>query len=148
VAKIKNKAQAKMYSRPGYQLKVAQNVLRVTMENRLRDLRLTVPKYAVLQAIALEPGISNADLSRFAFVTPQTMQAVLAGLERDGYVTRSPHPQHGRILMSDLTPQGHEILKQAHDAVAGVEEQMLAGLSREDVRTLTRLLGQCVENLT
>lgn len=45
-----------------------------------------------------EPGLSNARLARAAFVTAQTMQAVLANLEREGIVEREADPRNARIL--------------------------------------------------
>jgi predicted Holliday junction resolvase-like endonuclease len=35
-----------------------------------------------MAAVAAVAGISNAELARVAFVTPQTMQGILANLER------------------------------------------------------------------
>lgn len=54
------------------------------MDEALRSLGLTAPQYAVLSAVELEAGISNARLARAAFVTPQTVQGILANLERQG----------------------------------------------------------------
>jgi hypothetical protein len=59
------------------------------------------------------PRISNADLARAAFVTPQTMQAILVHLERGGLFVRSPHPEHGRIIMTAPTPAGQRSLPMA-----------------------------------
>jgi len=44
------------------------------------------PQNAVLLEIAGNPRVSNADLARAAFVTPQTMQGILVNLEREGLI--------------------------------------------------------------
>ena len=49
------------------------------MTTALRPHGASLPEYAVLTALAEEPGLSNADLARRAFVTPQTMKQVLQG---------------------------------------------------------------------
>ena len=78
--------------RPGYLLKRAQSALHAAMAAALREHSTTVSQYALLTALDEEPGLSNADLARRAFVTPQTMNQVLLELEEKQWVTRRPHP--------------------------------------------------------
>ena len=92
--------------RPGWLLKRAQDALNAAMTAALGDFGATLPQYAVLTALAEEPGLSNADLARRTFVTPQTMNQVLRELEQRGWVSRHPHPGHGRILQAELTDGG------------------------------------------
>ena len=136
-----------MARRLGYVLKRAQNALRTRMDDALRPLGITAPQYAVLSAAELEPGLSNAALARAAFVTPQTMQGVIANLARDGLLRRSEDPTHGRILKTELTPRGREVLAQAHAAVASIEAVMIRALAAPDVTRLTALLATCADNL-
>ena len=70
--------------RAGWLLKRAQDALNSAMTAALREHGTTVPEYAALTALADEPGMSNADLARRAYVTPQTMNQVLRELERRG----------------------------------------------------------------
>ena len=133
--------------RPGYLLKRAQSALHAAMAAALREHNTTVSQYALLTALDEEPGLSNADLARRAFVTPQTMNQLLRELERKQWVTRRPHPVHGRILQADLTQQGHAALRSCHQAVDAIEEQMLARLSPAHRQQLTAALGACIEAL-
>ena len=64
-------------ARVGYLIKRAQTVLHDAMADALGSHHLTVPQFAVLTGLDEEPGLSNADLARRAFVTPQSMHAVL-----------------------------------------------------------------------
>ena len=136
-----------MAQRLGYVLKRAQHALRTRMDNALRPLGITTPQYAVLSATELKPGLSNAALARAAFVTPQTMQGVVAILARDGLLRRSEDPAHGRILQTELTLRGRAVLAQAHAAVANVEAAMIHALAASDVTMLTALLATCADNL-
>ena len=137
-----------MARRLGYVLKRAQNALRTRMDDALRPLGITAPQYAVLSAIELEPGLSNAALARAAFVTAQTMQGVIANLERDEFIRRSEDPTHGRILKTELTAKGRKTLGQAHAAASAVEQTMIGSLAAPDVASLTELLGRCAANLS
>jgi DNA-binding MarR family transcriptional regulator len=113
----------------------------------MRHLGITAPQFAVLVAVDLDPGISNAALARAAFVTPQTMQGIVANLERDGLLRRRADPTHGRILRSELTRRGRAVLERAHAIVADIEARMTRSLGRDEVDALSALLRRCVDNL-
>lgn len=134
--------------RLGYALKRAQHALRTTLDQVLRPLGLTTPQYAVLCALEAEPGLSNARLARAAFVTAQTMQAVLANLERRGVVERSPAPGNARILQASLTDAGRRVLERAHGAVAVVEDRMVASFGPTAAGPLADALAKCALDLT
>ena len=136
-----------MSERLGYVLKRAQHALRTSIDDQLNPLGLTAAQYNLLSAVAVERGISNASLARMAFVTAQSMQGIVANLEKQGLLRRVPHPTHGRIRQSELTRQGAEILARAHKVLRGIEEKMTAGLSEEEVEALRCALLQCAENM-
>lgn len=129
----------------GYLLKQAASVLRSAMDGALRPLGLTVPQYACLELLAQRPGLSNSELARGAFVTRQSMNVLLQGLERDGLVTRPTEPPSaGRALPAQLTALGRERLAAASSAVQAVEERMRAGLDTDQQDSLRMLLTACV----
>jgi len=132
---------------PGYALKRAQHALRTRMDGELRPLGLTSPQYAVLSAIELDPGISSAALARAAFVTPQTMQGIVANLERAGLLKRSIDPAHGRILKGELTNKGAKILRKAHAIVEEIEVTTFSALSPAEIESLATRLIACAEAL-
>ena len=134
--------------RPGWLLKRAQDALNTAMTMALREHGATVPEYAALTALAEEPGMSNADLARRAYVTPQTMNQVLRELERRGWVGRHRHPEHGRILQAELTSDGRRVLGACHQAVSMVEERMLAGLGPAGRGQLITALQSCIAGLS
>lgn len=131
-----------------YLLKRAQAALQVALTEALREHGVTVAQWAVLTVLDEEPGLSNADLARRAFVTPQTMNQVLRELEDKGWATRRPHPGHGRIRQAGLTEDGGSVLRCCQQACCAIEERMLAGLSAEDRRQLEAALRACIDALT
>jgi DNA-binding MarR family transcriptional regulator len=134
--------------RPAYLLKRAQATLHAALAQALREHGATIAQYAVLTALDEEPGLSNADLARRAFVTPQTMNQVLHELEELHWVTRHPHPGHGRILQAALTDTGRQRLQACHHAADTVEKRMLAGLSPTRREQLATALHACIEALS
>ena len=137
-----------MAKRLGYALKRAQHALRTRMDEALRPLNLTTPQYAVLSAIELDSGISNAALARAAFVTAPTMQGIVGNLERAGLLKRSSDPTHGRILRSELTRKGAKKLQEAHIRVENIEAIMLHILAPDEIGKLTTQLIACADALT
>lgn len=137
-----------MAKRLGYAVKRVQHALRTRVDEALRPLGLTAPQYAVLSAIELDPGISNAALARAAFVTPQTMQGIVSNLERSGLLRRTADPAHGRILRGELTPRGRKALGQAHALVTEIEAAIVASLSPDEVVNFAMRLTEWADALT
>ncbi|MEU2350217.1 MarR family transcriptional regulator [Modestobacter sp. NPDC049651] len=134
--------------RIGWLLKRAQGALNAAMGEALAEHGLTLSQYAVLTALLEQPGLSNADLARRAFVTPQTMNQVLRELETRGLVARRPHAVHGRVLQAHLTPDGERSLRGCTAGVDAVEERMLAGLPAADRQRVADALRMFTEALT
>lgn len=135
------------WDRPGYLVKRVQDLLHREMADALATQSLGVSEYAVLTALDARPGQSNAGLARAAFVTPQSMHTVLAGLEGRGLVRRDADPANARVLLAELTARGKRVLDRAEPLVTGVEDRMLAGLTAQQVRQLTASLAACADAL-
>lgn len=131
----------------GYDLKRAQQASRAAADEQLAALGLTAPQYLTLALIEENPGMSSAELARQAFVTPQTMNAIVLGLESRGLLSRSAHPVHGRILESRLTRSGRTLLERGRKVMVAVNERATAPLSAAELRTLRELLARCIDAL-
>ena len=103
----------------GYRLKEVQSLLRSRMEEVLRPLGITVAQYVCLEILKSTPGASNAELARQAFVTRQTMNTLLRGLQERGLTGR----------------------------IRNVEQHMVGGLSEAKRQELWDLLTICIEGL-
>ena len=106
--------------------------IRREMRRRLTDQALSVQQYTALSVLRSRPGLSNAQLARRSLVTPQSMIEILSQLERRGLVRRDVDPSHGRILRTELTPAGHELLVAVDPAMASMQAQMLADVPEAD----------------
>lgn len=131
----------------GYVLKQAAAALRARMDLALRPLKVTVPQYACLRLLGQQPGLSNAELARGAFVTRQSMNGVVRGLQDRGLLTRPAIAPRGRALPSKLTQAGRQRLSAANSAVTAVEQQMVSALSSEAQRRLRDDLASCAAAL-
>ncbi|MDG9705665.1 MarR family winged helix-turn-helix transcriptional regulator [Streptomyces sp. DH37] len=133
--------------RLGYRLKRAAAALRGAMDRALRERGLTVPQYACLELLDQQPGLSNAELARGAFVTRQSMNVVLRGLEEAGLVTRAPTTDHGRALPTHLTDEGLRRLTAARAAVYAIDRRMTEAVPAERLATFLSDLDRMAEAL-
>ena len=117
------------------------------MDDLLSHIGLTTAQFNVLSAVQQQPGISNASLARGAFVTAQSMLGIVANLERTGLLHRTPHQIHGRIMQSELTQKGTEVLASAREAIHEVENSMTVGFTAKEISTLLSLLQRCTQNM-
>lgn len=130
-----------------YLLRQAQAATRLTLERALADLGVTTPQFAILTMLNAYPGLSGADVARVALLTPQTVGVIIGNLERDGAITRTPHPVHGRVLQWTLTRRGFAVLDQCRRRVNVVERRLVAGLGAKAETTIRRWLSKIAADL-
>ncbi|MGB8387082.1 MarR family winged helix-turn-helix transcriptional regulator [Mycobacterium sp.] len=126
----------------GYLLYRVGAVLRPEVSAMLGPLGLTLPEYVCLRILSLSPGLSSAELSRQAGVSPQAMNTVLRKLEDVGAVARPPSVSSGRALPATLTVPGRALLKRAESAVRDADARILATLTEAQQREFKRMLDK------
>jgi MarR family transcriptional regulator, organic hydroperoxide resistance regulator len=120
---------------------------RSQMDEQLRPQGVTTAQLHVMKVIRDEPGGSGAQLARACYVTPQSAQALLKGLENDGWITRTKERVNDRILLAQLTPSGEELLENAEKLARVIEKRLWRGVELEAVEALNGVLTQCLGNL-
>lgn len=121
--------------------------LRRNLSEGLASVGVTLPQYTALSVLRDRGALSNAQLARRVFITPQSTIKVIAALEKKGLITRVPDPDHGRILRTLLTPNGQDVLGACDRVAAQVEAKMLEELSPEQRTALHGSLKSCVRML-
>ncbi len=139
--------QARVAPRISYVIGRVDRALRREIAALVAPHGLTVPQYTALSILRDRAGLSNAQLARRTFVTPQSMNEVIAALERDGFVARSPAANHGRVLETAVTEGGLAVLARCDEAVNEMENRMLADLGPEAREQLLKALTDCVHRL-
>ena len=76
------------------------------------------------------------------------MNEVLQQLEALGLVERHPSSSDARILNAQLTQTGERKWRSVNDDVLELEERLLLGLTRDEVRALNRSLETIIRNMT
>jgi DNA-binding MarR family transcriptional regulator len=130
-----------------YLLRQAQAAARLTMERTLADLGVTPPQFIVLTMLKAYPGLSGADVARVALLTPQTVGVIIANLERDGAIRKTPHPIHGRVLQWTMTRRGATLLGKCRRRALALERRLTARLGTKARVTVRRWLSKIATDL-
>jgi MarR family transcriptional regulator, organic hydroperoxide resistance regulator len=120
---------------------------RSLMDEMLRPQGVTTAQLQVLKAIRAEPGASGAQLARACYVTPQSAQSLLSGLESDGWIVRSKGRGNDRILATRLTLAGEKLILTAEKVATEIEGKLWRDVSEVSVEALNQVLEQCLANL-
>lgn len=117
------------------------------VEQQLRPLEIGVAYLPVATTLLEEGPMSQRELATRVQVEQATMTALLARLERDGWVVRAPHPTDRRSNLISLTDHARELLPRARAATTAVAERALDQFSEEERAMLGDLLRRVVDNL-
>ncbi len=120
-------------------------IIRRALEERLRSHGVTLLGYTAMTVLAVRPGLSNAQLARRSFMTPQGMNQAVAVLAEGGFIQRSPDDANRRRQRIELTDLGHRVVGECSAAVAEYEQQLLGALSPDARDELNGLLRAVVE---
>lgn len=114
---------------------------------RERGIEASFVHGMVLKNLALEPGLSGAQLARRALVTPQSMNGVLKSMETTQLVVREKHPENRRTDCWYITTTGLKQFEQAGEVVEQVMGRIRGAMSKSDAARLVELLHQCAAAL-
>ena len=115
-------------------LAVGQLLRRVRSQGRTAGLNLS--QLATLARLEQSGWMTAADLARAEAMKPQSMGAILRGLEQENLVRRRPDPGDGRRILFALTARGAEVRKERSAAKREWLASALAGLDAAELRTL------------
>ena len=103
---------------------------------------LTKPQYAVMRALAEQPGIEQVTLTEAAVCTKATLAEMLSRMEKRDLVKREHDPADKRRRFVYLTAQGEALLASATPLGNSVDEEFLGRLSDEEREQFTRLVSK------
>ncbi len=135
------------HERPGHLINRAARLLLRLGDIKFRPLGLGVASFPVLTMLRTGKKLSQKDLAQCVRIEQPSMAQLLARLERDGMVKRSPDPGDGRSSLISITRKALAILPQIDAAVDAGNEMALAGMSDAEIGMLIDLLQRLIGNL-
>ena len=109
---------------------------------------MTIGRAGVLLGL-LERGepVSMSRLGAAQDLTPRAMTVLISGLEKEGLVRRTRHPDDGRVTLVSLTAAGRSLAAQQLLPAGQQAAALFDDLSEQDRAELLRLLGEVMRHL-
>jgi DNA-binding MarR family transcriptional regulator len=121
------------------------------LEDQLRrgfdELGLHAAQGQVLHLLEWGDGVSQRELTRMMKVAAPTVSGILTRMEVEGLVERRIDSADERITRVFLTRKGRRKGEGARACVQRVEQALITGLTRAQLRSAHRLLRRLRENL-
>ena len=124
----------------GYTIKQVQQQIHTAMEDALRPLSLSLSQYNVLKTLEATSPVTGAELSRKAFVTPQTMHTVLTTMERKELIVRTAISGNAKSFDISNTDKGVSALSNADEALVKLFNRANSTLTPSEYDELEHLL--------
>lgn len=115
-------------------LGLGQLVRRVRSQGGTGGMNLS--QLAVLARLERNGWMTAADLARAEAMRPQSMGAILTGLQQEHLVRRRPDPDDGRRILFALTTKGAEVRKERSARKRQWLATAVAGLNASQRQTL------------
>ena len=91
--------------------------------------------------------IIQKDIEEEFNMRPATATGILKNLERDGYITRAPMQSDARLKKITLADKSLAISKMICDEIEIFDQRLIAGLTPEEIKTITALLDKISRNI-
>jgi DNA-binding MarR family transcriptional regulator len=126
-------------------------VVRRLRHEGARDGELTMPEASALGRLDRGGTATAAQLAKAEQISPQSIGATIASLQRRGLIRRDADPDDGRRITLSLTPAGaaalHARRSARTDRLARALEAELTGPERRALAAAVPLLRRLAENI-
>jgi DNA-binding MarR family transcriptional regulator len=112
----------------------------------LGSVGLTPALFALLNVVGAREGAIQQELGSVMGIDPSTMVSLIDQLEGAGLARRRPSPRDRRAREVTITPKGRRVLERGRKAAAGVEDELLRGLSGAERDQLLALLRRTLDS--
>ena len=132
---------------PGHLVSLAARGFARLSEARLKPLGFGLGHLPVLVALRDGRASTQRDLARFARVEQPPMAQMLARMERDGLIHRTPDPDDRRSSRVVLTEAARARMPEAIAALLRGNGDALGGFTAAEAEQLVALLTRLIANL-
>lgn len=136
--------QINMDERLGPLISLLEKTMRRTITETIAPLNLTLQQYVTLTILNNNDKISNAELAKLSFISPQSANEMVKNMEQKGLLLRRSDPNHGRIIHLYLNAKGKRVLDKADRAVVEIEQSLLDTIAVKDREKFRNQLIGCL----
>ena len=119
--------------------------MRSALCDALSDIGITPPQLLALRALDESAAMSNAEMARHCFVSPQAMVATLSRMEHAGLIERVKGG--GRVIETHLTEKGRATFERAGERIAAADRYLRESVGEKKIDDLNASLARLTECL-
>ncbi|MFI6040889.1 MarR family winged helix-turn-helix transcriptional regulator [Nocardia sp. NPDC051321] len=132
---------------PAQLINHAARLFALLHDSRLRTLGITAGQIPVLGTLADGSALTQKELATRSSAGQPAMAELLARMERDGLIQRTPHPHDRRSSLVALTDQALSLLPEARSVLSQGHTDALTGFDDSEIQLLAALLTRLIANL-
>lgn len=117
-----------------------------SLQQRAATLGFSPGQFPVLVELWQEDGLTQKQILDRLDVEQATLANTLSRMERDGLITRTPHPTDRRAQIVSLTERGRAMESEAIDAASDAENALLGGFRSFERQLMLEYMRMAVEN--
>jgi len=120
---------------------------RKMLDERLKDLGVTQARWSTM--VYLDKGgegLTQRELANLMAIENPTLVRLLDSLEEQGLIERRPCPNDRRARRLHLTGAGRKFMDDLSGRAEILREQMLEGISDDDIACTVRVFNKILEN--
>jgi DNA-binding MarR family transcriptional regulator len=137
---------ARLMAKPSWLISEVSRLAHPLLTDRLAAAGSRGYHYRVLAALAEFGPASQAGLGRHTAMDRSDVAAAVSELAGRGLAARAPDPADRRRNVISITPAGAAHLRRLDEILAGVQDELLAPLSRAERQQLIELLSRILEH--
>lgn len=133
-----------------YTIEKAIKVYRQYFQTQLKNAgyAITLDQWLVLNMIIDFPGITQTEIAERVFKDKASITRIIDLLEINEYVTRKPHPTHGKMIQIDITKKGLDTIEKLKKDVPKFRDYALKNISdsrKEEIQAVfTLIINNCL----
>jgi DNA-binding MarR family transcriptional regulator len=131
-----------------YLLADSARLLRRAFDARVRVLGMTSPQARLLLLLHVSEGENQGFYADRLEVEPISLTRMIDRMEESGLIERHRDPGDRRAWRLHLTGKSRKVIDQVRAGLAGLEDEMLAGLSATQRDALSKALETIQTNFT
>jgi DNA-binding MarR family transcriptional regulator len=123
--------QLPLWRRPGYLIRRLHQLHYAIFFEECTGFDITPVQYGLLTILSTNPGCDQITIASHLGIDRTNVADVLARLSHGGLVKRERSQTDRRAMVACLTPEGEEVLRRMHPAMARAQERLLETLTPE-----------------
>lgn len=130
-----------------YLLMADHAMLQKTLFANIKNLELSLGQPKVLDFLKDHNGAVQKNIAKGCHIEPASLSTILAGMEKNGLITRQMSEGNRRNLYVYMTDKGKTICRQITEHFSEIEKKALSGFTQEETENILTYLTKIHKNL-